>query len=434
MTSMIESLLSARLFLSPELCDNRIYFISNMSGHFSLYAMDYGGSVPEPLLPPDVALQNPELLGGYPFYVFPKLGKIVVVLDNHGDEKYRPVLIPIEGGFPEPLFPEIVDAQIFVYPCDASANKLYIGAASLKENINWLYQADLATGELQIMAKGQWPNFVADAGSDHIKAAVLEGYTAGDTMLSLWDKMSGNSTRLYGTPIQERTPGEEAPLSGIGAVCFTPTERGVLCTTALFDDAYSLGYIDLEQPGQMQPVSVNGIAHTGMGELTDVRHLQGDRYLVQYNIEACSWAYEGTFDERSRTFNIEHIICGRGILSNGVMTSISYDKGSDRYALSFSNASSPTQIYTVEGTDKKSVVRHTNERILGTPEAWLSQGANDPRVIERESRDVVENLQASGKEVEYLVFENEGHDVIKYENKVRCYNTITEFFKKQLNP
>jgi dipeptidyl aminopeptidase/acylaminoacyl peptidase len=64
----------------------------------------------------------------------------------------------------------------------------------------------------------------------------------------------------------------------------------------------------------------------------------------------------------------------------------------------------------------------------------VMQGANDPRVIERESRDVVEQLREAGKEVEYVVFENEGHDVIKYENKVLCYNTITDFFKKHLRP
>jgi dipeptidyl aminopeptidase/acylaminoacyl peptidase len=62
------------------------------------------------------------------------------------------------------------------------------------------------------------------------------------------------------------------------------------------------------------------------------------------------------------------------------------------------------------------------------------QGQNDPRVIERESRDVVEQLRAKGKEVDYLVFENEGHDVLKYENRVRCYNAITDFFKKHLKP
>jgi dipeptidyl aminopeptidase/acylaminoacyl peptidase len=60
------------------------------------------------------------------------------------------------------------------------------------------------------------------------------------------------------------------------------------------------------------------------------------------------------------------------------------------------------------------------------------QGRNDPRVIERESREVVERLRASGKSVEYLVFDDEGHDVLKFENRVRCYNAITGFFAKHL--
>ena len=69
----IESLLSARLFLSPQRAGDRLYFISNLSGKLSLYAMDTGGSVPEPLLPPDIALQNPTLMTGYSYYLLPEL-------------------------------------------------------------------------------------------------------------------------------------------------------------------------------------------------------------------------------------------------------------------------------------------------------------------------------------------------------------------------
>ena len=101
--AQIESFLSARSFLSPQLVDDRIYFISNLSGQMSLYAMDYGGSVPEPLLPPDIAMQNPHLIGGNSFFVFPKIGKILVMLDKDGDENYQPKLIPITGGYPEPV-------------------------------------------------------------------------------------------------------------------------------------------------------------------------------------------------------------------------------------------------------------------------------------------------------------------------------------------
>lgn len=45
---------------------------------------------------------------------------------------------------------------------------------------------------------------------------------------------------------------------------------------------------------------------------------------------------------------------------------------------------------------------------------------------------MVEQLQAAGKQVDYLVFEDEGHDVLKYANRVICYTAIAEFFKTHL--
>jgi len=62
------------------------------------------------------------------------------------------------------------------------------------------------------------------------------------------------------------------------------------------------------------------------------------------------------------------------------------------------------------------------------------QGRNDPRVVARESEDLVEALKQQGKQIELLVFEDEGHDVLKYENRVTCYNAITDFFTKYLQP
>ena len=63
----------------------------------------------------------------------------------------------------------------------------------------------------------------------------------------------------------------------------------------------------------------------------------------------------------------------------------------------------------------------------------MIQGRNDPRVVERESRDVVEELRTLGREVDYLVFDDEGHDVLKLGNRVRCYETIVGFFSQHLS-
>jgi len=70
---------------------------------------------------------------------------------------------------------------------------------------------------------------------------------------------------------------------------------------------------------------------------------------------------------------------------------------------------------------------------IGCP-LLVIQGRNDPRVVARESQDVVDHLRNQGKHVDLLIFENEGHDVLKYENRVTCYNTITDFFRSHLKP
>jgi dipeptidyl aminopeptidase/acylaminoacyl peptidase len=42
------------------------------------------------------------------------------------------------------------------------------------------------------------------------------------------------------------------------------------------------------------------------------------------------------------------------------------------------------------------------------------------------------NLRALGRDVEYLLFDDEGHDVLKLPNRVRCYEAIVRFFSDHL--
>jgi dipeptidyl aminopeptidase/acylaminoacyl peptidase len=57
----------------------------------------------------------------------------------------------------------------------------------------------------------------------------------------------------------------------------------------------------------------------------------------------------------------------------------------------------------------------------------IVQGANDPRVKQRESDQMVDALRAKGNEVEYLVFENEGHG-LAHEVNVQHFVTVAEDF------
>ena len=60
------------------------------------------------------------------------------------------------------------------------------------------------------------------------------------------------------------------------------------------------------------------------------------------------------------------------------------------------------------------------------------QGANDPRVIQPESDDIVEAVKKNGVPVEYIVFEDEGHGFRKKENQIRGYRAILDFLDQHL--
>lgn len=60
------------------------------------------------------------------------------------------------------------------------------------------------------------------------------------------------------------------------------------------------------------------------------------------------------------------------------------------------------------------------------------QGANDPRVVKAESDQMVERLRSLGREVEYLVFEDEGHGFAKRSNSLKGFRAMADFLVRHL--
>jgi len=629
----IDSFLSARLYFEPQLVEGYIYFISNLGGHLSLYRMENGGSVPRPLLPPSIALQNPELIDGNSYFVFPKIGNILVMLDKDGDENYQPMVIPMAGGYPEVIFNNFFENyRVHLLACDPKKQICYMMAESQKEQMNEAFMGNLHTGKLRKLAQSQWGAFTDSHNKNHSLVTIIDGYTAGDNVLYLWNKENRNIQLLYGTPLEDRKPDQVVLLNSITATHFTGRDQGLIFITSLFEDTLGLGFLKIKNPAKIKPVQIKGQKHKGRGELHNLTWIKKNTYLLEYNIDGCSWLYEAKFDEDKLKMGLGNVLVGKGVISNGVLESVRYDKGSESYVLSHSTATTPSQIFTIEGKKRKNIVSHTQERVLGIedsqlsagedasyssydglrisaklylppddlsfqkpyplvyyihggphsqerpdfawfsmpliqfltlngfsvfvpnvrgssgyglsymkpvdrdwggldrldhvhamkvlqkdgridvsragvvgrsyggymsltmasrhpelwsaavdmfgpydlltfseriPETWkpyfkvalgdpekdheflversprtyidqiqcpllVIQGKNDPRVIEQESRDLVEHLRGIGKQVDYLMFENEGHDVLKLENRINCYNAITDFFKKNL--
>jgi dipeptidyl aminopeptidase/acylaminoacyl peptidase len=62
----------------------------------------------------------------------------------------------------------------------------------------------------------------------------------------------------------------------------------------------------------------------------------------------------------------------------------------------------------------------------------IAQGANDPRVKQAESEQIVAALTAAGIDHEYMLFPDEGHGFAKPENRLRFYATAERFLARHL--
>lgn len=60
------------------------------------------------------------------------------------------------------------------------------------------------------------------------------------------------------------------------------------------------------------------------------------------------------------------------------------------------------------------------------------QGAQDPRVLQVESDEIVAGVRKNGVPVEYVLFEDEGHGFIKKENQIEAYSRVLQFLDKYL--
>ena len=62
----------------------------------------------------------------------------------------------------------------------------------------------------------------------------------------------------------------------------------------------------------------------------------------------------------------------------------------------------------------------------------IAQGANDVRVKQQESDQIVSALRKAGKEVEYILFPDEGHGFSNWKNRLVFNRKMEDFLAKHL--
>ncbi len=62
----------------------------------------------------------------------------------------------------------------------------------------------------------------------------------------------------------------------------------------------------------------------------------------------------------------------------------------------------------------------------------IVQGANDARVKQQESDQIVEAMRKAGKDVEYIIFKNEGHSLRNWQSRIVFYRKLEDFMADHL--
>ena len=366
----IEHLLSARLFLAPQIAGDRLFFISDLSGRLSLYAMDAVGSVPEPLLPPDIALLTPELINGEPYIALPGLGELFVVVDRDGDENMQLCRVPIDGGDPEPIFGDRFAGQQMVLAelSPEGVGTMWVDPRSRPEQES--YEIDVTTGEATLLAKSRYGGFPVGHDDDRSRYLLVDGYTTGDDTLWIWEREVGERRLLHGTPLDERTDGGPVPLTGFNMAWFVDDET-VVMETSIFEDLGGLGRMALDTPEVIEPVEVVGTMHPVGGEWAQAERTPDGRFIVHYNVDGVSWGYEGRLDPAVGRLELERVLWGSDPLADGVIGHYHHDETTGRISVSFSSGTTPAQLAVIDHEETTVVTRN---RILGVDPDLFAPG------------------------------------------------------------
>ena len=162
------------------------------------------------------------------------------MLDHDGDENYQPMLIPIEGGIPEPAFKAAFEGyRVRCFDSDPERNLAYFGAESRSEQMNVSFQANLETGELLKLGQHTWGSYVDGVNADHTRVIMKDVYSQGDSSLYEWQAGWPERKLLYGVPLEQRTAGQDVPLNSINHIFFTPSDQGLLFITSLRSEEHT---------------------------------------------------------------------------------------------------------------------------------------------------------------------------------------------------
>jgi dipeptidyl aminopeptidase/acylaminoacyl peptidase len=167
------------------------------------------------------------------------------------------------------------------------------------------------------------------------------------------------------------------------------------------------------------------------GAIEDVaaaaRYLKGSGRVDPSRIAVMGGSYGGYMTLAAVTFHPDLWAAGVDIVGISNFRSFLKNTGAWRVKLRMSEYGDPEK--DGEFLDKISPFNFVEK--IRAP-LMVIQGANDPRVPRTEADQMVESLRRRGSPVEYLLFDDEGHGIVKLPNRIKAYTAVADFLDKHL--
>ncbi len=161
------------------------------------------------------------------------------------------------------------------------------------------------------------------------------------------------------------------------------------------------------------------------------RWLQSKEYIHPEKIGIIGGSYGGYMTMAAMAFTPEEFKVGVNIF--GVTNWLRTLRSIPPYWESFRKAlyEELGDPYTIDSVRLKKISPLFHASNIKNP-VMVLQGANDPRVLQIESDEIVEAIKKNNIPVEYIVFPDEGHGFIKKQNEIKGYKAINTFLEKYL--
>ena len=320
-------------------------------------------------------------------------------------------------------FPKIPDGNVQAVRISDSENKMRLSVGSSKGPNN-LYVYDFGTKELKKLTE----TLNAEINPDDLVSAEIVRFKSFDDL---------DIPAIYYKPLNASVNNKVPALVWVHG---GPGGQSRVGYFSLIQYLVNHGYAVL---------AVNNRGSSGYGKtfftMDDLNHgdkdlkdciwgkkwLQSQEYIDAEKIGIIGGSYGGYMTMAAMAFAPEEFEVGVNIF--GVTNWLRTLKSIPPYWESFREAlykelgdpysADSTRLYNI------SPLFHTDK--IKNP-VMVLQGANDPRVLQVESDEIVEGIKKNGVPVEYVLFPDEGHGFVKKENEIKGYGDVLIFLDKYL--